>query len=210
MILNTYTYLVKNKITSQYYYGSRKANVKFNRLPIEDFWKHYFTSSKSIKQLISKYGTDSFEFQIIHESENYEECFWLEQKLISENFKDPLCLNRHYILSTTGENRFSFNGCRHSVESIEKIRKNHKGMTGKKHTDETKDRIRKNHKGMTDLTHSTETLEKMSKIKLGNNYGAGRKGKKYGPQSKESNEKRSQALKGRTPWNKGLKKIKPD
>lgn len=63
---------------------------------------------------------------------------------------------------------------------------------------------------MTGLTHTAETIEKMSNIKIGNNYGSGRKGKKYGPQSEESNKKRSQSLKGRTPWNKGLKKIKPE
>jgi len=58
--------------------------------------------------------------------------------------------------------------------------------------------------------HSDKTIQKMAHIKIGNTYGSGRKGKTYGPQSAESNEKRSQTLKGRTPWNKGLKKIKPE
>jgi NUMOD3 motif len=202
---NTYVYIVKNKITNQYYYGSRKSNVKFYRTPEEDFWKYYFTSSKIIKNLIEEYGLNSFEYSIIFKSENYSNSFWYEQEIISKNFKDPLCLNKHYIRNKDMENRFCFTGHKHSKESIEKIRKNSKGMSGKKHTIESKNKIKKNHKGMNGLNHSIETIKKMSDIKLGNNYGSGNKGKERGPNSLESNKKRSLTLKGRTPWNKGLK-----
>ncbi len=204
MIYNTYTYFIKNKITNQFYYGSRKANVRLQRTSTEDFWIYYFTSSKNIKDLISIYGKDSFEFKVLHESENYEECFWFEQQLISQEFNNPLCLNRHYIVSLSGQNRFSFKGCNHSEKSIEKIRQNHKGMSGKKHTEETKKKISENHKGMQGLSHSYDTIKKMSDIKMGNTYGKGNKGNTGRIQSEESNRKRSTALLGRTPWNKGL------
>ena len=205
-----YTYFVKNKITNQFYYGSRKANIRLKRTPEEDFWIHYFTSSKNIKELISVHGPDSFDILILEKSQDYADCFWEEQKLICENFNNPLCLNKHYIISETGANRFSFRGKIHSEESKEKIRKNRKGMDGKKHSQESINKIKTNHKGMDGKKHSDKTIKKMSDTKIGNTYGSGRKGNTYGPQSTESNEKRSLALKGRTPWNKGLKKIKPE
>lgn len=55
-----YIYLLHNKITNQVYYGCRYAK---NCHP-DDLWTKYFTSSKYVKELISLYGKDSFEFEI--------------------------------------------------------------------------------------------------------------------------------------------------
>lgn len=62
--MKPYTYLLKHIPTNTYYYGVRYQNVK-KKIPIaEDLWTKYFTSSTKVKNLITKYGTDSFEFEI--------------------------------------------------------------------------------------------------------------------------------------------------
>ena len=52
-----YTYLVVCKPTGEWYYGVRYAGD-------DDLWIKYFTSSKHVKALISKYGKDSFHCEI--------------------------------------------------------------------------------------------------------------------------------------------------
>ena len=55
-----YTYLLKCIPTNEFYYGvrySKKAHPS-------EFWKTYFTSSKSVTDRILLFGKDSFEFQI--------------------------------------------------------------------------------------------------------------------------------------------------
>ncbi len=92
-----YTYRIQNKITNQFYYGSRYKNVSLGLTPIDDLWIKYFTSSKSVKELIKLYGKDSFVIEIIFTSKSSEDCYWTEQSLIKENLDNSLCLNKHYI-----------------------------------------------------------------------------------------------------------------
>ena len=91
-----YTYFIRNKITNQFYYGSRYKNVSLNRSAESDLWIHYFTSSKEVKTLINHYGKDSFEYSIVFQSMDSNECYWKEQRLIEENINNDLCLNEHY------------------------------------------------------------------------------------------------------------------
>lgn len=91
-----YTYYVRNKITNEFYYGSRYQNVKLERTATDDFWVYYFTSSKKIAQLIDIYGKNSFIFEIIEEYYDYDVCYKEEQKLIEQHINNPLCLNKHY------------------------------------------------------------------------------------------------------------------
>lgn len=95
--MSYYTYRIQNRITNQFYYGSRYKNTILGLEPNEDLWIKYFTSSKSIKELIKIYGKDSFITEIILTSRDAESCYWLEQSLIKENIDNPLCLNKHYI-----------------------------------------------------------------------------------------------------------------
>jgi hypothetical protein len=142
-----YTYFVRNKITNQFYYGSRGANVRHRVYPENDFWIRYFTSSSVINKLRKEYGNDSFEYKILFQSENYEECYWYEQKLISENFNNPLSINKHYIDRSSGNTMFSMAGKTHSAETVEKISKSrignkwavgNKNCLGRKQTEEEK------------------------------------------------------------------------
>lgn len=102
-----YTYFIRNRVTGQFYYGSRCKNVALNRSAKEDFWIHYFTSSKKVKNLITEYGKDSFDFEIIMESETFDDCYWKEQELISSTIFDSLSLNGYFVDKITGKNKFS-------------------------------------------------------------------------------------------------------
>lgn len=54
--ISAYTYLLKFKINGiqKYYYGVRYGNVRLNITPVDDLFKKYFTSSKSIKNLLDQ------------------------------------------------------------------------------------------------------------------------------------------------------------
>lgn len=145
-----YVYLITNKITNQFYYGSRASNIRFKRAPIEDFWIYYFTSSKKVKELINLYGKDSFDVQILFEHESYEICFWEEQKLIRENKENPMRLNVAYIdidtnarmLTTYGETAESKAARIKKMQATKKGKFNSNGHLGLRHSDETKQKMR--------------------------------------------------------------------
>jgi hypothetical protein len=87
-----YLYQVENKITKEFYIGSRYSydDVK------SDLWVVYFTSSRYVKALIRQFGKDSFISSIIEIFDTKENCFLKEQELISKSIGNKLCLNKHY------------------------------------------------------------------------------------------------------------------
>jgi len=105
-----YVYLVKNKITGEFYYGSRTNNVKEKRTPDEDLWVYYFTSSANVKNRIKEYGKESFETSVIFCYEDYDVCYWYEQVLIREHKDSILCLNGTYLDPDSGTRKFSGHG----------------------------------------------------------------------------------------------------
>lgn len=140
----TYAYFIKNMNTNEFYFGSRCANVKKNKSANDDLWKHYFTSSKPIHALRKEFGDESFEFKILLESENYDDCYWFEQELIKQYIGDLLCLNKQYVDRELGQQKFSIDGpC--SDERRAAISKTKKGelnpFFGKTHTQEVKDNL---------------------------------------------------------------------
>lgn len=132
-----YTYLVRNKITGQFYYGFRCRNIKLKRTPEQDLWVNYFTSSKKIINLIKDYGKDSFETQILLRDIDPNKCYILEQKLISENIKNKLCLNGYCRL--TG--RFSTAGIVPSEASRLKSSRSQKGRSKPPITEVTREKL---------------------------------------------------------------------
>jgi hypothetical protein len=116
-----YTYLIRNKITNQFYYGSRFHHISKHRIPEDDLWKHYFTTSKYIRDDIKIYGKDSFHYEIIMKNMDYDICYWYEQQLIKENIGNPLCMNKHYTDKDSGHRKFSVAGTTHSEESKRKM-----------------------------------------------------------------------------------------
>lgn len=89
-----YVYKVVNKTTNQYYIGFRKANASS---PQSDLWKKYFTSSRFVKSLISEYGKDDFDYEVIFAYGDWQVCYWFEQVAIKHSITDPLCLNKSFV-----------------------------------------------------------------------------------------------------------------
>lgn len=165
----SYVYKVTNKITNQFYYGSRTENVRKKRLPEEDLWKHYFTSSKKVKDLIDEFGIDSFDVEILSKHDSYEDCFWEEQRLIKESKNHPNRLNKAWVDPDTGKKVLTTWDETEEEKKlrIEKMALNKKGRFnsnghyGLKHTEETKKKISEQ-KGW---KHTDEAKQKMRKPK---------------------------------------------
>jgi hypothetical protein len=185
-----YVYLVTNKITNEFYYGSRCKNVKENRTPEEDFWIHYFTSSKEIKKQIKEYGKELFDIQIIMKDEDYDKCYWFEQQLIKENIKNLLCMNGTYVDPDTKTNKFSTAG---SVRPL--------------FSEEWRKKMSESHKGERNINYgkslTTAALEKLSNSKLGKKQSAEHKKK-----NSDSNKGENNHMFGKSHTSKALQKIK--
>jgi hypothetical protein len=184
MKYQSYVYKVTNKITNQFYFGSRTKNVTLERHPEEDLWKYYFTSSKRVKDLIDKYGSDSFETSIIFKHDSYDYSFLEEQRLIVENLENPLLLNKAWIDPTKNVILTSFNETeeekRHRSQKISIAKKGKSnGRTGYSHSEESKQKI----KDQSGWKHTEESKKKMKGL----------------PKSKESRQLMSMAKKGK-PW----------
>lgn len=92
--MEAYTYIVFCIPTNQYYYGVRWGNKVS---PEKDLWIKYFTSSKLVKQLISKYGKDSFKTSVRKIFVSKEEAISWEESVLKrlKVLKNPsLWLNR--------------------------------------------------------------------------------------------------------------------
>lgn len=164
----SYVYRVTNVITKQFYIGSRTENVTKCRHPEDDIWKHYFTSSKKVKQMIAEYGLDSFTVEILSRHNNYEDCFWEEQRLILESKNNPLRLNKAYVNPETGKKVLTtYNET--EEEKLTRMKKmsdtkkgkfNSNGHFGLKHSEETRQRMRAAQAKL-NYTHSEEAKQKM-------------------------------------------------
>ena len=91
-----YVYLIKHRTLGYYYWGSRTANIKQKRMPQDDLWRFYFTSSRTVKNIINEQGSDQWEAQVVYTSTNIDDVYWKEQESIKSTINDPLCLNKKY------------------------------------------------------------------------------------------------------------------
>ena len=87
-----YIYRIKNKITGQFYYGSKYSSV----CCYTTFWKDYFTSSSTIKKLIKLYGINNWDIKILKTYQTAREALMNEQKYIKRCFKSKYSLNLRY------------------------------------------------------------------------------------------------------------------
>jgi len=180
-----YTYLITNKITHQFYYGSRCKNVRLKRTPEEDFWIKYFTSSKKVKALILEHGTYSFDIQIIMKDPDYDKCYSYEQELIAEHIGMEGCLNG-YCMKT---GKWSTAGTKRSAETVAKIRESN---IGQKRSEEAKMKMSLAQMGEKNHNYGKSKSEEI-KVKIG----ASRKGKPGRAQSDEIKAKISATMKVR-------------
>jgi hypothetical protein len=91
-----YVYRLICKPTGQFYIGSRVENITKKRMPTDDFWIHYHTSSDYVSELVKIHGKSSFEYEIIYEDCDRDKVFWYEQEQIKLHCSDPLILNKQF------------------------------------------------------------------------------------------------------------------
>lgn len=91
-------YILTHKQTNEFYIGYREANkVPSN----QDIVKIYASSSKHVKDR----GIENFEPFILAEFFDPLSAYEFENRLIKDNIKNPLCLNRRYVDVDTGKLR---------------------------------------------------------------------------------------------------------
>jgi len=125
-----YVYYIRHIPTGKFYYGFRSAHINQNRLPENDLWRTYFTSSVKIKELRKQ--EDKFEVKIVYTDIDIETAYWTEQEYIKNNINDPLCLNKYYINKEKNQKIFSMAGKMHSDESKLKMKGRLPWNTGKR------------------------------------------------------------------------------
>lgn len=186
--MKPYTYLIKHRPSGKVYYGFRCAN---RVEPHEDLWKHYFTSSPKIQQLIEETGADSFDTEIRRVFETKEQAVAWETRVLTrcKVLHDDRWINQNvagYIVPTE--------------ESRKKISDYHKD---KPKTDEHKQNLSISQKGKPKVNSKNQTPEYralMSTLKSGKNN------PRYGKEvSEETRRKISEAKKGKqVAHNKGV------
>ena len=85
-----YVYICIHKETKQFYYGYREYNTTLS-LPSTTDFPLYRTSSKEVNPHFENY-----DWYIVAEFFNGDDAFEFEQNLISENWGNPLMLNKQY------------------------------------------------------------------------------------------------------------------
>ena len=192
--MKPYIYKVTDKVTGEFYIGSQCRGKVIG--------KNYFTSStnKSFKEKL-KSNSAQFEITIIGTFTNSEACVLQENVFIKNYIKNPLCLNKSYIIGK--KRQFNMSGFHHSEETKIKIAESNKGKFVSK---ETKIKIAESNKGQ---IISAETRKKLSIAfkgryvsektrKLLSALNKGKKNPRYGkPLSEEHKQKLSKIHKGK-------------
>jgi nucleoid DNA-binding protein len=139
----------------------------------------YFGSGVEIKKALKDYKKKNFSRIILNQYENRLEAFRNQEKYI--RFYKTHVSQGGYNVSWTGG---TYSGGFQSEETKQKIGKANKGNTA--------------HLGK---YHSAETKQNLSNINLGKHHTEETKQKMSKPRSEEAKQK----MKGRIPWNKGMK-----
>lgn len=202
-----YTYLIKVKSTGQVYYGARYANGRNNVAHPSDLWDSYFTSSRTIKKLITEYGVDGFDYSVRRIFTTKEQALRWEQRVLKRfNAK----ANPKWINQTNGHKDFHDTEESRQRKSLSHTGKKRPPMTEEqkakisatrlarqiKHSDETKAKMSLKKQGannnMYGRHHTTDTKLKLSKIATGRPSSL--KGK---PKSEEQKAKQSATMKAK-------------
>jgi hypothetical protein len=105
--MKPYTYLIRHRPSGKVYYGYRSANRVD---PVDDLWKHYFTSSPGVQKLIEETGADSFDTEIRRVFETKEQASNWETRVLHrcKVLHDDRWLNQNvagYIVPTEESNK---------------------------------------------------------------------------------------------------------
>jgi len=208
--MKPYTYLIKHRPTGKVYYGYRSANRVD---PVIDLWKHYFTSSPSIQQLIEETGVDSFDVEIRKVFETKEQASDWETRVLSrcKVLTDDRWLNKNiagYIVPTE-ESRKKISDFHKDKPKSDKHRQNlSKSQKGSKRPwskeNLPKDTSGKNN-GMYGKSHSEESKKKIGEKNRIHMQGDNNPMKKV-EWTEERKEHMRQIRDKRQPWTEDQKK----
>jgi hypothetical protein len=130
-----YLYKITNLCNGKIYIGIHKAKS------MDD---GYMGSGKLLKAAIKKYGKENFCKDIIETFDNEEDMVAREQEIVTSEF--VLAENNYNIMpggkfGSPERNGLSFKNKKHSLETIEKIRRS---ALGREHTDATRKKLSEN------------------------------------------------------------------
>ena len=97
--MKAFTYLITNNLNNKWYYGVRYArNCKTS-----DLFTTYFSSSKSVKSDIEKYGIDNFKYEIRKTFDTVDEALLWESRVLKKMkvTTNKMSYNEHYNLGFT-------------------------------------------------------------------------------------------------------------
>jgi len=184
-----YVYRITNKLTGEFYHGSRTAKIMNTRNPEEDLWKHYFTHSAVIKAQRKQYGDDAFRAEVVQVYSDSDTAWWAEQHIIKQSIQSDFCLNKSYKDPSTKQQVFLRAGIPHTKERNAIVSAK---LTGREKTQETKDKLSVAHTGR---QKSPEHLANLANAV---------KGRKMPTPTQAARNNISTALKGK-PWSQARK-----
>lgn len=147
-IYTPYTYLITFLPTGQQYYGVR---TKQGCHPT-DLWNSYYTSSKTVRQLIKQHGADAFRWEVRKTFSNREDAIIWEHRLLS---RIDAARNPNYLNKNNGDRKFFGGGVpkgfRHSEDARRKMSINSSGSKnpnyGKNFSEDTRRKLSEAKKG---------------------------------------------------------------
>lgn len=149
-IYTPFTYLIKFKPTGQVYYGSRTKQG----CQLTDLWSSYYTSSKTVRQLVAEHGRDAFEIEIRKTFATKEQALLWEHRVLR---RVDAARNPKYLNKNNGDRKF--------------INTGENSMKGKKHTADARRRMSINSSGPKNpnwgKVFSEETRKKLSEARKG-------------------------------------------
>lgn len=188
-----YAYHLYHLPTNQHYYGVEyglKANPN-------NLWVTYFSSSKRIKNLIHKYGKESFKFKVRKIFKTTDEAIKWETKFLH---KIDAKNNKHWLNQHNGNGDW-VNKVGYLLTERQRLNrtKEKNPFFGKKHTDETRQKMRKPKSYVP--PKSEETKKRLSESLTGRTFSETHKkniskGKKGTIISEQTKQKISLATKG--------------
>ena len=191
-----YVYCCTHKVTGNYYIGYRERNVILG-IPSTVDLMLYKTSSKIVKPLF-----DEYESIVLAEFNTGDDAYDFEQRLIFENWNDPLLINKN---CQVGGKRFKKNYC--SEKTKAKISAKHKG---RKLSEEHKALVSKFQKGRKKSEETKQRMRKPKSQEHANNIRLGQLGKKLSDltKKKQSLSKLTMSTEKREKWVRAMSDVR--